>query len=117
MIRGSTPTHTFTLPFDPIEGADWKIVYAQGKDYEEKFLFEVTTKRITIDGRVLSLKLKQEETLLFDCEPHFYEGARKPYPVKIQIGMQSSGNDILWSDIIVTTVERCLRKDGCVRNG
>lgn len=117
MRRGTTPTHNFTLPFDPPEGTEYRIVYAQGEDFEESILFELTTERCAIDGRNVSVKLKQEETLLFNCHPVYHSGGYKTLPVKIQIGVQTPSRDILWSDIKVTTVERCLKKDGVVCDG
>ena len=114
MIRGTTPINTFTLPFVPPDGTCFRIVYAQGPDYEEKTLFELTTKRCTVDGSVISVRLKQEETLMFDSSLHYYDGKHAPYPIKIQVGVETPGNDISWGDIIVTTVERCLRRDGAV---
>ena len=117
MIRGPTPTNEFERPFDPPDGAEYRIVYAQGEDYSERILFELTTERLTINGRTISVKLTHEETLLFDCSYVPRYGRRTPPPVKIQIGMQTPSNDIVWSDIIVTTVDRCLRKDGVVCDG
>ena len=38
IVAGTTPTHTFTLPFDAIEGACFRIVYAQGPKNKEKIL-------------------------------------------------------------------------------
>lgn len=117
MIRGTTPTHTFTLDFEPPKGTEYRIVYAQGEDHKENILFELTTKRVTVNGRVLSVKLKREETLLFDCSPKWWDGKHEPLPVKIQLGVETPGNDILWSNIITTTVYRCLRMDGVVCDG
>lgn len=117
MRRGTTPTHNFTLPFDPPEGTEYRIVYAQGEDFEESILFELTTERCTIEGRKVSVKLKQEETLLFSCKPVFHNGGYSTPPVKIQIGAETPSRDILWSEIIKTTVERCLRQDGVVCDG
>lgn len=117
MVIGTTPLNTFTLPIEPPAGSNYRIVYSQGLDYKEKILFEITTERCSVDGCVVSVKLKQEETLLFDSAPHYYNGKYALYPVKIQVGLQTPGNDISWSDIIVTTVERCLRKDGVVCDG
>lgn len=117
MIRGTTPTHNFTLPFDPPDGAEYRIVYAQGEDYKEKILFEITTGRCNVKDRVISVRLAQSETLLFDCTPVWSTGRLAPPPVKIQVGVQTPGKDILWGKIITTTVDRCLRKDGCVCDG
>lgn len=116
MIRGTTPTHTFTLPFDPPKGTEYRIVYAQGEDHKEKTLFEFTAERVEVSGRVLSVRLKQAETLLFDCSPKWWGCKFEPLPVKIQVGVETPGEDILWSRIITTTVDRCLRKDGVVCN-
>lgn len=116
MRRGTTPKNTFTLPFDIPDGAEFRIVYAQGEEHKERILFERTTNRCTIEGRVVSVKLTQEETLLFDCTPVYYNGKHMPLPVWIQIGMEN-GKDVLWSDVIETTVYRCLRKDGRVVDG
>ena len=117
MIRGTTPTNTFTLPFDPPEGAEYRIVYAQGEDYKEKTLFELTTERCTVKGRAISVKLKQAEKLLFDSTPYYHSGGHSPLPVKIQVGVETPGGDVVWSFIVVTTVERCLRRDGVVCDG
>lgn len=114
MVRGSTPTHTFTLPFAPPQGTEFRIVYAQGEDYKEKNLFEITTERCTIDGKAVRVKLTQEETLLFDCAPVWHNGQYAPLPVKIQIGCKTPGGETLWSNIINTTADRCLKEDGAV---
>ncbi len=117
MIRGTTPTHTFTLPFEPPEGAEYRIVYAQGEDHKENTILEITTERTKVNGRAISVKLTQEETLRFDCCPVYSITGYAPLPVKIQIGVETPGEDILWSNIITTTVERCLKKDGVVCDG
>lgn len=114
MRRGTTPTHTFTLPFDPPKGCAIRIIYAQGPDHEEKILFERTGDTIDVDGNVLSVHLTKEETLLFDCSPHWQNGKFEPYPVKGQVGIETIHGDTLWSNIFTTTVDRCLRKDGVV---
>lgn len=117
MIPGTTPTHRFTLPFDHAEGTEYRIVYAQGEEYKEKILFELTTERVTANKNVVSVKLTREETLLFDCTPVYHDLEMSPLPIKVQIGAQTPGQDILWSKIIETTVDYCLRKDGVVCDG
>lgn len=117
MIRGTTPSHNFTLPFEPPPGSEYRIVYAQGDDHKEKILLELTTERCSVEGSVVAVKLKREETLLFDCTPVYHSGGFSALPVKIQIGVQTPGEDILWSKIITTAVDRCLREDGVVCDG
>lgn len=117
MIRGTTPTHTFALPFEPQEGTEYRIVYAQGEDYQETNLFEITTERCQVSGKTLSVRLTREETLKFNCHPTYVNGRYTTLPVKIQLGIQTPFEDILWSEIVTTTVDRCLRKDGLVCDG
>lgn len=114
MIRGTTPTNTFTLPFEPPIGTKFRIVYAQDEKNKEVILFERTTGTCTVEGCKLSVRLTAEETLMFDCTPHWVDGRFQPLPVWIQIGYETPGGDINWSKPIETTVERCLRKDGVV---
>lgn len=114
MRRGTTPTHTFTLPFNPPKGCGLRIVYAQGPDHEERIVFERTGDDIEINENVCKCHLTAKETLMFDCSPHWHNGKNEPYPVKIQVGLKTINGDVLWSDIFTTTVERCIRKDGVV---
>lgn len=59
---GTTPTHIFTLPFDPALLKRIKITYAQnGKVILEKYETDCT-----IEGREIRLELSQEDTFKFD---------------------------------------------------
>lgn len=61
MIRGTTPTHTFKLPFDTSMVKDVRITYAQdGVVVAEKLLADCT-----LQGTEIITKLTQEETLKF----------------------------------------------------
>ena len=114
MIRGTTPQHTFTMPVEMPNDTEYRIVYAQGEEYKENILFEVETKDCVVEGLNLTVTLTTEQTLKFDQTPHWYKGQYAPYPVWIQLGYKTPDNEIQWSNIIQTTVERCLRKDGVV---
>ena len=114
MIRGTTPMHTFVIPFEITSGSNVRIVYAQGEDHKETVRFERTNDTITVDGNKVSITLTREETLLFDCRPQWHGGRCEPLPVKIQVGVSTPTGEILWSNIITTTVDRCLQKDGAV---
>ena len=114
MIPGTTPTHTFTLPFTPPAGTNYRIVYAQGKEGLEEIVLELTTERCTVEGNSLFVTLTKEETLAFNSTLVWHKGRLMPLPVTIQVGVRTEGGDVMWSDIIETTVERCLRKDGVV---
>lgn len=62
MIRGTTPTHIFTLPFDTEILKDVRITYAQSN----KPIIEKSIGDCTLNGNELSVKLTQEDTLLLD---------------------------------------------------
>ncbi len=110
MRRGTTPTHTFTLPFSFPSGACIRIVYAQN----DVILVEKTTEDCEINGAVVKTRLTSEETLRFDCSPHYQVGMLLPYPVEIQIGLRTAEGEKFWSAIIIESVERCLREDGVI---
>lgn len=110
MRRGTTLTHTFTLPFTIEDGVKIRIVYAQN----EKILVEHTEAECQIEGATISTRLSSEETLRFDCRAHYHNGRYQTYPVEIQVGIMTSTGEKAWSNILETTVERCLRKDGVI---
>lgn len=99
MRRGTTPTHTFTLPFDCSEITTLNIAYAQG----DEVIVEKTLSDCEIDGNTLSVTLAEEETLLFDCKKRCAE---------IQIRV-AQGVKKFASDIFKVPVDRIL-KEGCL---
>ena len=112
MKRCTTPQHTFTMPVEMPQGTEYTIVYAQGEEYKEKFLFEVKTNEC--DGRVVSVLLTKEQTALFDETPRWQNGVYEPYPVHIQIEYTTPGGETDKSNIITVPLERCLPKGGGV---
>ena len=114
MKPGTTPVNTFTLPYELPSGTNYRVIYSQGEDYKEVILFERTTESCIIDGKTLIVNLTDKETLLFDDTPRHFQGKYEPYPIKIQIGIQTPSGHKDWSNIIVTTVERVLRGDGLI---
>lgn len=94
MMRGTTPTHIFTLPFEANLISNIRIIYTQGD--EQVFVKEV--KDCNIDGNTVTVRLTQEETFLFDCKKY----------VEIQVRALTNGGDVLNSNIMKESVERCL---------
>lgn len=95
MRRGTTPTHTFTLPFDTGTLSKVRIIYSQGG-------FPVVTRDdADLDGNTATLKLTQEETLKFDSSQ----------TVSVQVRVLTVGGDALASDIMRTTAERLLENE------
>lgn len=99
MVRGTTPTHTFTLPASvPCETIDLlAISYAQ----RGEVVLEYSLDDVTIADNTISVTLSEADTLLFDASDNEVE-------IQLRAGI---GTKRLASDIIKTTVKRIL-KDG-----
>ena len=98
MIRGTTPTFEFTLPFEVDALAKCYISFSQfGRVVLEKNIDEVTT-----NGKKISFKLTQEETLRF--APDF---------IQIQIRCVTMDGEALASNIMNTHASLIL-KDGVI---
>lgn len=63
MRRGTTPTHTFTIP-DDIDISAWVVIYITYSQFGRTQL-EKNIDEININEQVLSVHLTQEETLAF----------------------------------------------------
>lgn len=95
MRIGTTPTHTFKLPTE-MAGAAKKVrvIYNQlGSKVLAKEILEP-------QGDTISIKLTQEETLLFH---HAHE-------VEVQLRVLTDDGDALTSDIYVIEPYRCLEE-------
>ena len=91
MIRATTPTHSFELPFD-YEQFVGKILitYKQGNN----IILEKTENDISFSGNTVSFELTQEETNLFNGE----------MIVDIQVRVLTKGGEALASDTWHKTV-------------
>lgn len=98
MIRATTPTHKFILPFDCAEYIkELLITYAQlGGNVLEK-----TQDDVTYDGDTISFTLSQEETNLFKAN----------YDVEIQIRVLTKNNDAMASQIYTIPVMKVLNDE------
>lgn len=64
MIRGTTPTHTFEIPFNTSMIASVRVVYAQ----DDAVIVTKCTEDCIFDGNTINVTLTQEDTLKFDCK-------------------------------------------------
>ena len=94
MVRGSAPTHTFTLPEDVGVIKRIIIVYAQ----DDVEILRKTEEDCEISGNTVSLKLDQEETLLFDFKKN----------MQIQMKAVTEEGTPLISNIMKRDVRKCL---------
>ena len=94
MIRGTTPTHTFNIPFDTSMVKEVKILYAQ----DDVKVLENKNGDCKLSGQSISVTLSQEDTFLFD----------RKKPVEIQIRVLTLGGDALASVPEKVGVSKCL---------
>ena len=108
IVRGSTPTHKFVLPFSPLDISDAIVTYQQnGVTVINKKLKDIY---MDMESNSVCVQLTQQETLSF-----FYGEKYSDNIVNIQIRIiDNNGNvcasniirekvaDILWDEIIDT---------------
>lgn len=94
MPRGTTPTHTFTLPFDAALVKSCRIIYAQR---DVKVICKETD-NCTINGKTISTTLSQEETLRFSCDT----------PVQIQMRVLTKDGTAMKTPVYIKHVRECL---------
>lgn len=97
MRQGTTPKHTFNLPFAIPEGAVVRIIYKQG----DSVVLVKTDQDCEINESSVSVRLTQEETFSFNEK-------RK---VRIQLRILTPEEEALESNIITRTVEECLERE------
>jgi len=99
LIRGTTPTLEFALPFPADQLAEAFVTISQrGAVVIDKPLTECAC-----DGNTLTVRLMQEETLLLQCD----------CSSEIQIRARTVEGEAIASDIIPVTTARIL-KDGVI---
>lgn len=97
MIRGTTPRHVFSIPFDTSLLKEVMITYAQNDD-------EVLRKDIgdcTLIEKAVVVELSQEETLKFDHNRN----------VQIQMRLLTVNDEALASNIVVVSVGNVLNDE------
>lgn len=97
MRQGTTPKHTFRLPFSVPEGSVVRIIYKQ----DNSVVFVKTAKDCAIEGDSVSVRLTQEETFQLD----------EKYKVRIQLRILTPNQEALESEVIVRTIEECLERE------
>lgn len=97
MRRGTTPTHTFTLPIDTALLKTVRVIYAQ----MGRVILVKTGDDLTLDGYEIRTTLTQPDTLAFNCSK----------PVEIQVRALSKFDEAMNGDIIQVPVDRCLEDE------
>ena len=97
MIRGTTPKHTFALPFSTDLIASARVIYSQNS----KPVLVKTGDDLTLVDNRIELILSQAETFLFQC-------ARN---VEMQVRVLTHEGNVLNSHIVKVPVGRCLESE------
>lgn len=94
MIIGTTPTHTFNLPFSTDIITSARFIYQQnGQEVLRK-----TTTDLRLGEMSISADLTQEDTFLFDCR----------HSVKLQVRVRTIEGKVLSTKPRLLPVEECL---------
>lgn len=97
MRQGTTPTHTFLLPFDSSNIKALEITYAQHD-------VVIITKRLddcVLDGKVVAVELSQEETFEFDITT----------PIQLQLRVLTDTDQAYATKIYFTSISKSLSKE------
>lgn len=97
MMRGTTPTHTFHLPFDTSLVRSVRVIYLQ-RQLGNALRLTKETDACALDGAAIRVTLTQEDTLLFDSR----------LPVEIQLRVLTHTGQALSSKPIAVDVGECL---------
>lgn len=97
IIRGTTPTHTFEIPFDTSLVKEAHVIYGQ----EGKEIFRKDAYDCQMEGNKISVTLEQEDTLLLDCRKN----------VQIQLRVLTTDGTALASTLIHQIVHKCLNDE------
>jgi hypothetical protein len=94
MIRGTTPTHIFNIPFDTSLVDEVKITYAQ----DDIVLFSKTKDDCILEDNTVKVTLTQEDTFKF----------KHTKPVQIQIRILTVNGEAFASIVEKVGVSKCL---------
>ena len=98
LCRGTTPTHSFTLP-DELNGVELAALYITYRQ-DGKTVIEKDINAISVKDGVASVRLTQEETLLFSDR-------RK---CCIQVRLRTDAGDALVSNVVDIPVYNVLKE-------
>lgn len=97
MIRGTTPTHIFKIPFDTGQLKEIRISYAQ----DDKVIVEKNTSDCILKGDEITVTLSQEDTLKFSH--------RKV--VEVQLKVLTIDGGVLANNVIRVSAEEVLNEE------
>lgn len=97
MVRGTTPTHYFTLPFDTGQLERLRITYAQNG----LTVLELTEENVALAGKEIRYQLTQEDTLRF----------KNNVLAEVQVRVKTTDGNVLASNVMAISVGKILNED------
>lgn len=97
MVRGTTPTHSFSIPFDTSEIDELFLTYSQNG----QVVFEKQKEDCELIDNEIRVHLTQDDTLLLSDKKQ----------TEIQLAVKTRGGDVFRSNIINVSTERILHDD------
>lgn len=94
MIKGTTPTHHFELPFEASRVAAARVIYKQGNIE----VLRKETEDFKKDGNRISVTFSQDETFLFDSR----------ISVKCQLRVRDISDKVMNTKPMIISIEECL---------
>lgn len=94
VIRGTTPTHIFTIPFEVSLAKEVRVTYGQ----DDNVIVTKTEEDCDLSGNQIKLMLTQADTFLFDSKR----------PVQIQLRILTVDNKVMASKVKTVDVLKCL---------
>lgn len=94
MIRVTTPTFVFTLPFEVVELRSYLVTFAQNG----RKILDKTEADCKAEGSEITVELTQEETKLFKAQ----------FNLQIQLRVLTNGGDALATEIFTRPVGEVL---------
>ena len=97
MIRATTASQTYVLPFDTSELVAVRIYYSQ----HGKVVLEKNEEQVQLEGKEIKWTLTQQETMMFDDDAM----------VSIQLHVKTVHGDVLASEVDMVTVGKILKDE------
>ena len=97
MRQGTTPTHTFLLPFDSSNIKTLELTYAQ----DDIVRITKGLDDCTLEGDVVAVELSQEETFLFDTMT----------PIQMQLRVLTHTDQAYATEIYIGAIAKSLSKE------
>ena len=97
MRRGTTPTHTFVLPFNVEAVQAVQIIYRQGGEN----VLVMDKDDCALTRNIISVRLTQEDTFAFKDSAN----------VEIQIRVLTADGEATASDVMQVSCKECLTED------